>query len=275
MWLFFVLWILLFQSQSFRLKTYSFHSIKTLKAISKNAPLPKDLGLTEKLAEIVDRFRSTPENTEKYEMLLHYGTLLRPMPEKFKIPENKVLGCQSDVYVHAAFKRSQICFEADADSQLTKGLVTILVHGLSYNSPEDILQVKPDFIKYTGLDVSLSPSRNNGFLNMFETMQDKTEELVKESKSKRKNRKPKLTTLDAKIENELQILQPTKLEIKSISKPNQIGAYFSINIVADCFQEHPSPISREALIYTILQNFREEISGLEIMAKTPTEDATS
>jgi hypothetical protein len=36
-----------------------------------------------------------------------------------------------------------------------------------------ILRIEPDFIEMLGLKQSLTPSRNNGFLNMFKLMQRK------------------------------------------------------------------------------------------------------
>jgi len=52
-------------------------------------------------------------------------------------------------------------------------LVALLIEGLNGLTPSQIAQLTPDFIQETGLNVSLTPSRANGFYNIFKTMQKK------------------------------------------------------------------------------------------------------
>ena len=59
-----------------------------------------------------------------------------------------------------------------------QGLAALLVQGLSGCKPQQIVQIPPNFIEKLGLQQSLTPSRNNGFLNMFRMMQRKSLELV-------------------------------------------------------------------------------------------------
>ncbi|KAJ0801911.1 putative BolA protein [Helianthus annuus] len=99
--------------------------------------------LPQNLQQIIKLFQSVQDPKAKYEQLLFYGKNLKPLEPQFKTDENKVKGCVSQVWLRAYFDDSDkkvVIFEADSDALITKGL---------------------------------SPSRNNGFLNMFQLMQKK------------------------------------------------------------------------------------------------------
>ena len=130
-------------------------------------PLPANL------AKIVERFQRHTDPKKRYEQLLWYAKKLDAMPEEGKIPENKVHGCTSQVYITADLREGKIWYQGDSDAQLVKGLVALLIQGLNGLSPAEILALTPDFIEATGLQVSLTPSRANGFYNIFNLMKKK------------------------------------------------------------------------------------------------------
>ena len=134
-------------------------------------PLPASLD------RIVQRFKRASSNKLRYEQLLSLAKKLPEFPEEQKLPENKVPGCVSQVYILAELDEAgHVQFQGDSDAQLTKGLVALLIRGLNGLSPQDIVQLKPDFIPETGLEASLTDSRTNGFKNMFKMMQKKAGE---------------------------------------------------------------------------------------------------
>ncbi|MUH00538.1 SufE family protein [Scytonema sp. UIC 10036] len=130
------------------------------------------------LAKIVQRFQRSSDQKRRYEQLIWYGQKLSELPESDKIEENKVPGCASQVYVTAKLEDGKVVFQGDSDSQLTKGLVGLLIEGLNGLTPSEIVQLTPDFIQETGLNVSLTPSRANGFYNIFKTMQKKASSVL-------------------------------------------------------------------------------------------------
>ncbi|KAD4178818.1 hypothetical protein R6Q59_022370 [Mikania micrantha] len=132
--------------------------------------------LPQKLQEIIKLFQSVQDPKAKYEQLLFYGKNLKPLDAQFKTEANKVKGCVSQVWLRAYFDdfdKKNVVFEADSDALITKGLAALLVQGLSGSPVQEILRISPDFIVLLGLQQSLSPSRNSGFLNMFQLMQKK------------------------------------------------------------------------------------------------------
>lgn len=140
-------------------------------AFSRSAIMSTDLSLPPALAKIVQRFQSITDTKRRYEYLLWFAKQLPPFPEEDKQPANKVVGCVSQVYVTATLEDGIVHFQGDSDAQMTKGLVGLLIKGLDGLSPEQIARVTPDFIQQTGLNVSLTPSRANGFYNIFTTLQ--------------------------------------------------------------------------------------------------------
>jgi cysteine desulfuration protein SufE len=134
---------------------------------SSATPLPP------KLERIVERFKKRSDPKQRYQQLLWYANKLPVIPEEYKTAENKVQGCVSQVYITADLKDGQVWYQGDSDAQLVKGLVALLFEGLNGLTPEEILQVTPDFIEETGLKVSLTPSRANGFYNIFQMMKKK------------------------------------------------------------------------------------------------------
>lgn len=135
--------------------------------MSENTSLPP------KLQRIVERFKRRTDPKQRYQQLLWYANKLGEMPEDGKIPENKVSGCVSQVYITADLADGKVVYQGDSDAQLVKGLVALLIEGLNGLTPEEILQVTPDFIEETGLKMSLTPSRANGFYNIFQMMKKK------------------------------------------------------------------------------------------------------
>ncbi|GAB65037.1 SufE-like protein [Plasmodium cynomolgi strain B] len=131
--------------------------------------------LTPKLRKTVQFFQELPNDPyRKSQEVILLGRKCPPMPEELKNRQNQVLGCQSTVYVHPTVEvragKKIITWLGDSDGLLTKGIVYILVEGLSGYPPEQILRVNPNFITLTGISEFLTMSRINGYLNIMNKM---------------------------------------------------------------------------------------------------------
>lgn len=126
------------------------------------------------VSKIVQRFQRLSDPKQRYEQLILYGQKLPPFPESAKIPENKVSGCVSQVYVTASLDpEGRVYFQGDSDALISKGFVGLLASAMNGLTVREIEELDPSFISETGLSASLTPSRANGFHNVFRTMQAK------------------------------------------------------------------------------------------------------
>ncbi len=120
--------------------------------------------------KIIDEFSSLSDWTERYKHIIAMGRDLKPLHEEYKVEENLVRGCQSQVWLHTAMKNGNVEFEADSDAAITKGLVALMVRFYSGRSPETIMKNDPLFIKKIGMQDHLSPTRSNGLASMIKQM---------------------------------------------------------------------------------------------------------
>ena len=129
------------------------------------------------LDRMVDRLSGTSDPKRRYEYVLWLAKKLQPMPADEQTEAIKVKGCVSQVFVRGQLDNGTMQWVGDSDALITKGLLAMLIEGLSGLTPAQVQAVDPSFIAATGLQASLTPSRANGFLNIFRTMQAQAQAL--------------------------------------------------------------------------------------------------
>ncbi len=132
---------------------------------------------SEALDRMVDRLSGTSDPKRRYEYVLWLAKKLQPMPADEQTEAIKVKGCVSQVFVRGQLDNGTMQWVGDSDALITKGLLAMLIEGLSGLTPAQVQAVDPSFIAATGLQASLTPSRANGFLNIFRTMQAQAQAL--------------------------------------------------------------------------------------------------
>jgi cysteine desulfuration protein SufE len=121
---------------------------------------------------IVDEFSFFGDWTERYQYLIDLGRKLPPFPDELKTEENKVHGCQSQVWLVPGGDANRMEFRAISDSAIVSGLIALLLRVYSGRSAHEILDTPPRFVESIGLAQHLSPTRNNGLAAMFKTIQE-------------------------------------------------------------------------------------------------------
>jgi BolA protein len=178
---------------------------------------------------------------------------------------------------------------------------------LSGNTAQAIQKVDPKFIKAAKIEQSLTPGRNNGFLNMLKTMKQKAIALDAAARSSSEGA---TTTVNGNSSNAttggdgetksgsatampdtagqgpkykaivqaLQVLKPTSLQLVDNSHQHAGHAgndmdgesHFELSIIADAF-EGLNLVKRHQLIYMVLGDIMQQIHALQIQSLTPAE----
>jgi cysteine desulfuration protein SufE len=120
--------------------------------------------------QIVDEFSLFDDWMDKYNHLIEMGKSLNIIEEKKKDNQHLINGCQSRVWLDAAFKDGRIYFTADSDAVITRGLVSLLIRVLDGQQPDDIIHAEMEFVDKIGLTEHLSPTRSNGLTSMIKQM---------------------------------------------------------------------------------------------------------
>ena len=132
---------------------------------------------SEELDKIVTRLQSTSDPRRKYEYVLWLAKKLPPLGKDYFLDSTKVKGCISEVYVLGILVDGKIQWRGYSDALITKGLLAFLIKGLNDLTPFEVLSIDERFIEMTGLSKSLTPSRANGFLNIFLKMKAQAKNL--------------------------------------------------------------------------------------------------
>ena len=132
---------------------------------------------SQSLNEMIKKLSATSDPKRRYEYILWLAKKLPNLPEESRTEAIKVKGCVSQVFVCGELKDREMQWKGYSDALITRGLLAFLIQGLSNLTPEEVLGIKPDFIKATGLQGSLTTSRANGFLNIFLAMQKQAQSL--------------------------------------------------------------------------------------------------
>ena len=102
--------------------------------------------------------------------IMELGQKLPKMNEADKTEDNVVKGCQSKVWLTARLENGRIIFEADSNTAITKGLVSLLVRIFNHQKPEDILNADLYFMNKIGMERFIGTQRSNGFAAMIKQM---------------------------------------------------------------------------------------------------------
>ncbi len=120
------------------------------------------------LEDLIEEFQEVDDKMERLEMVFELSEEVNFLDVEHWNDSTRVRGCQSEAHVIVTIEQEKIVFKAGADSKLVQGLMGILTIALRDLTPTQALELTPEFASDMGVLNSLSPSRSNGFRNMFD-----------------------------------------------------------------------------------------------------------
>jgi cysteine desulfuration protein SufE len=132
----------------------------------------------EALQEVIDEFVDVFDPMERYEMLFEMAAEVNELPMEEWTEGNRIHGCQSEAHILCHLDEGRFYMRGGADAQIVQGLMSITCLAVNGRPPEEIAELNPTFVEEMGLKASLTPSRSNGFLNMFKRVRDEATSLM-------------------------------------------------------------------------------------------------
>jgi len=123
--------------------------------------------------QLVEEFEIFEDWMDRYEYVIDLGKQLPAFPEEWKTNENKIHGCQSQVWLNMQMQDGKMHIDGVSDAAIVSGLIAIVLRVYSDQTPQDILDAKPDFIADIGFTDHLSPTRSNGLHAMLRAIYQK------------------------------------------------------------------------------------------------------
>jgi cysteine desulfuration protein SufE len=102
--------------------------------------------------------------------IMELGQKLPALKEEDRTEDNIVKGCQSKVWMTARLDNGRIYFEADSNTAITKGLVSLLIRIFNGQTPEEILSADLYFMHKISMERFIGTQRSNGFAAMIKQM---------------------------------------------------------------------------------------------------------
>ncbi len=120
--------------------------------------------------DVVEEFALFDDWMDRYQYLIDLGRRLPALAASELVDENKIRGCQSQVWFVAEQKDGRLTFRAISDAAIVSGLIALLLRIYSGRYPQDILDTPPNFIVALELEQHLSATRSNGLSSMLKAI---------------------------------------------------------------------------------------------------------
>jgi cysteine desulfuration protein SufE len=127
--------------------------------------------IEETKADLIKRFTHFVNPKDRYKYLIDMGKQLQMLDESFQTEENRIHGCQSQVWIHIEEKVGHLFMQAKSDAAIVSGLIALMLRIYHGRTPQEVTTTPLDFLAEIGLLQQLSPNRSTGLYHMIKRIQ--------------------------------------------------------------------------------------------------------
>lgn len=119
---------------------------------------------------IKNLFHSCKTREEHYLKIIELGRGLSMLPKEECKEKDRVMGCQSLLYLQTVEEKGILLFHLYSDALISAGLGALLLSIYQHQTPKVVLSCPPKVLSEIGLGTSLSPGRINGVTSLYGKM---------------------------------------------------------------------------------------------------------
>ena len=132
----------------------------------------KQTPIQNRLGRYIEVLNNMEDTMDRYTWLMDFGKKSAILPEKHKLKEFEVPGCQSQTWLVPHFTYDDtIYFTADSAALISKGMVCLLADVFSNSTKNEIASFEEKELAGLKLDNLLTPGRRNGVYSMLKVIQ--------------------------------------------------------------------------------------------------------
>ena len=124
---------------------------------------------------ILDKIKTRGENLspleghDRLQYIIDEAKNVEPLEDKFKIDENKIRGCVSNLWVIGkVLEDGTMKYNHDAESYITKGTAKIILDIVNGEHKSEVSQLTVESFKALGIKELLTMQRQVGFASLIE-----------------------------------------------------------------------------------------------------------
>ena len=119
---------------------------------------------------LIEEFQLFDDWMDRYQYIIDLGRRLPEFPADAMTDDNRIRGCQSQVWFLAEMRNDHLHFQATSDAAIVSGLIAVLLRIYNDREPQEILDTPAEFVGALGLEQHHSPTRSNGLTSMLQTI---------------------------------------------------------------------------------------------------------